>query len=125
MVATFERDKYWNMIGCMIEQVRYAYRGYIQRINEEGRPDMNIPFSQFYYLTNQGDFHELIPALHDESYINTDRGTGYVKVLGEESILYTTHSSINNYDQMVRVSKSYHFPSEETTDSISFSSRPG
>ncbi len=43
------------------------YRGYLTRINVENSLNMYIGFSQFYYLTNEGDLQDLLPAFHDPS----------------------------------------------------------
>lgn len=33
MTAEFERDLYWQHVNAYLEQCRYAYRGYLQRIH--------------------------------------------------------------------------------------------
>jgi hypothetical protein len=46
------------------------YRGFLYRIHEEGRLDMYMGFSQFYYLTNMGDLEDIIPAFKQKTGLN-------------------------------------------------------
>jgi hypothetical protein len=56
MAERFPRELYWQYALAYLEQCRYTYRGFLQRIHEESRLDLYIGFSQFYFLTNVGDF---------------------------------------------------------------------
>jgi hypothetical protein len=67
MCEVFQRDLFWKYAKAYIEQLRYVYRGFLTRINEENALDMHIGFSQFCYLTNVGDLEDLIPAFSTES----------------------------------------------------------
>lgn len=127
MVENFPRDLYWRTVGAYIEQCRYTYRGYLQRLHEEGRLDLYIGFSQFYYLTSVGDFRELLPALTQEKYDLRDKScTVYVRQEGDDLIV--AHSTMNYYQYMLRLFKTYHFPSRDPavgSQSLSFTARPG
>lgn len=45
-----------------LTQLKYMYRGYLTRLNLMKTQYMHISFSEFYYLTNNGDMEDLIPA---------------------------------------------------------------
>jgi hypothetical protein len=108
MAAEFERDLYWQHVYAYLEQCRYAYRGYLQKIHEDSRLDMYIGWSQFYYLTSLGDFRELLPAFTTKEPDTKDKSSVFVKNINDE--LYVSHSTINSYVYMLRVMKSYNFP---------------
>jgi len=109
MAETFPRDLYWQTVYAYLEQCRYAYRGYLQRLHEESRLDLYLGFSQFYYLTSVGDFRELLPALGAEESGAGERScSAYVRK--EKEDLLVAHSTMNYYAYMLRIFKSYHFP---------------
>lgn len=97
---------------------------------------MYIGFSQFYYLTNEGDLQDLIPAFHDPSMMQghgkqtedkkPGNCNGYVKMM--DSQLYLAHSTHNIYQFLLRIFKTYHFPTRDVnvgSQWFAFSSRPG
>lgn len=98
----------------------------MQRIHEESRLDLYIGFSQFYYLTNVGDLRELIPAYNTADEIAEKSCTIFIKQTEED--IYVSHSTGSYYPYMIRVIKSYNFPSRDSavaSQTITFSSRPG
>jgi hypothetical protein len=127
MAETFPRDLYWQTVYAYLEQCRYAYRGFLQRLHEESRLDLYIGFSQFYYLTSVGDFRELLPAHAQEAIDQRDRScSAYVR--REGAGLLVAHSTMNYYQYLIRIFKTYHFPTrnpEVGSQTIAFSSRPG
>lgn len=64
MIETFPRDIYWQHVAAYLEQHRYTYRGFLQRIHEESRLDMYIGFSQYNYLAYLSDLEDLYPAFY-------------------------------------------------------------
>lgn len=126
MAEQFERDLYWQHVYAYLEQCRYAYRGYLQRLHEESRLDLYIGWSQFYYLSNLGDFRQLLSAFTTKLPDVKQKSSILIKNINEK--LYVSHSSINSYAYMLRIVKSYNFPTRNAnvgSQSISFSSRPG
>lgn len=83
MASQFSRDIYWQVAYAYLEQCRFAYRGFLQRIHEEKQLDMYIGFSQYYYLTSFGDFRELLPAFNSEEASTERDCTGFIKKIGE------------------------------------------
>lgn len=74
MLVTFigsTQEVTYNFYSAYMEQLRYMYRGYLTRINVEKTLNMYIGFSQFYYLTNEGDLQDLLPALHNPSMMGS------------------------------------------------------
>lgn len=134
MVAAFPLDLYWQHAGAYLDQVKFMYRGYIERIHRESRLDMYIGWTQFYYLTNVGDLEDLIPAF-TENYVGIHEQAegqklgncnGYVKLKDDQLLI--GHSTHNIYAFLLRIFKSYHFPTRNPrvgTERITFSSRPG
>ena len=104
------RELYWQYVGAYLEQCVYGYRGYLQRIHEESRLDMFIGFSQYYYLTYNGDLEDLVPAFY-ENYIKPKSCSVYIR--NQEDGVTITHSTMNDYVFMLRVFKTYYFPSRD------------
>jgi hypothetical protein len=127
MAEKFPRDLYWQTVAAYVEQSRYAYRGFLHRLHEEGRLDLYIGFSQFYYLTSVGDFRELLNAYAGEALDLREKSCSvYVRREGDD--LVVAHSTMNYYSYMLRLFKTYHFPSRNPavgSETITFSSRPG
>ena len=99
------------------------HRGFLTRINIEKSQVMSISFSQFYYLSNADDLRTLISEGKAET---SDTGNGYVKLLNGD--IHVAHSSHGMYQSMLRIFKTYHFPTRNPdvgSQWISFSSRPG
>jgi hypothetical protein len=94
---------------------------------------MYIGFSQFYYLTNSGDLEDLIIAfrLGGKTEVNlksnvTQLSSAFIKKINNK--LDIGHSTINLYQFMLRIFKTYNFPSRDPaigSEWLSFSSRPG
>ena len=88
---------------------------------------MYIGYSQFYYLTSVGDFRELLPALNQQSTDLRDKScTVYIRKEGDDFIV--THSTMNYYAYMLRIYKTYSFPTRDArvgSESITFTARPG
>lgn len=81
---------FWQYAQAYLVQLRYMYRGYLVRLDQEHSPDLLLTFDQFYCLTNVGDFADLIPAFHDQSQmfgqiqapdVSLGNCNGYVTVL--------------------------------------------
>lgn len=127
MAETFPRDLYWQTVYAYLEQCRYIYRGFLQRLHEESRLDLYIGFSQFYYLTSVGDFRELLPALNQQTLDTKDKScTVYVRKEGDDVVV--AHSTMNYYPYMLRLFKTYNFPTrnpEVGSETVTFSGRPG
>jgi len=111
MADKFSRDVYWQQAYAFLEQARYAYRGFLQRIHEEGRLDLYIGFSQYYYLTSIGDFRELLPTYNNPSDTPEKSCTGFIKKVDNE--IFVAHSTGSYYPYMLRIVKSYHFPTRD------------
>lgn len=79
-------------------------------------------------MTNIEDIKALIPGYSQSNNggDNVDGNSGYVKLLNGS--LYIGHSTINVYQSMLRIFKTYNFPIRNTqigSQWLSFSSRPG
>lgn len=75
---------------------------------------MYIGFSQFYYLTNSGDLEDLIVAYRlkesggEESNLRTNiTQLSSVYIKKTDNKLDIGHSTINSYQSMLRVFKTY------------------
>lgn len=85
---------------------------------------MFIGFSQYYYLTNNGDLEDLVPAFY-ENYTKPKSCSVYLR--NQEDGITITHSTMNDYVFMLRVFKTYNFPTRDSrvgSEMITFSSRP-
>ena len=127
MADNYPRDLYWQTVYAYLEQCRYTYRGFLQRLHEDSRLDLYIGFSQFYYLTSVGDFRELLPALNQAKVDKRDRNCN-IYVRKTDNDIVVTHSTMDYYAYLLRIFKSYHFPTRNSnvgSETISFSGRPG
>jgi len=123
-----------------MEQLRYMYRGFLTRLHLENRLDLYLSWTQFYVLTNVGDLQDLIGAfeyfsaekngekiIKDKANLHTEGNcNGIVKLINGE--LYIGHSTHNKYEFMLRIFKTYNFPTRDSrvgSETITFSSRPG
>ncbi len=61
MIANNPNDPFWAYAGYYLDQVRYMHAGYMARVKQEKRSELELDFQQFYYLTSIGDLEDLLP----------------------------------------------------------------
>lgn len=120
-------DPFWSLVNASFGQQQGMYDGYVRRIIEANRSDMNLTFDQFYYLTNMGDLEDIIPAYSNSSRTKTQMECStFFKLTSND--LIASHATFNNYALMLRVFKSFHIPLKNSlvkAKKMMFSSRPG
>jgi hypothetical protein len=115
------------IFSAFLEQLRFMYKGYLTRVVEQEKWDFSLTFDQFYCLTFVGDLQDLIPAFHDRNQMGPiGNCNGYVRL--NEGEIWVAQSTHNIYPFLLRIFKTYHFPTQDSrvgSQWLSFSSRPG
>lgn len=87
-------NSYWNLVECVMLQLRGMYDGYMKKIKIEENNDQTLDFFHFYYLTNMGDLQDIIPAFENsnekQNYLNC---SGFIKLTNND--LITCHNTHN------------------------------
>ena len=131
------------LLACRgIELLQLQYMGLIDGYNQNN-PPAPLTVLDFDILQANGDLGDILTATHDQamkdwermpvkeifSYIRkTGRCSSLVKVLGDLSEMYMSHSTWEEYASMNRIFKHYHFNLKENiiaSRNQSMSSYPG
>ncbi|XP_063387718.1 putative phospholipase B-like 2 [Cydia fagiglandana] len=134
-------EAYWYQVLLFYNQLQGLAWGYR---NATTNPDELLTFRDIFWMNMVGDLDDLAFSmilrtnhsrrdLDPDPTARLDRCTGLVKLLPDLSNLYTSQTSWNSYNSMLRIQKMYELNYRESTCSperipgykMSFSSYPG
>lgn len=136
-------DPFWRQAGYIYQQYRGLAYGYELACKEPSSTTKVLPIFAFQMLNGVGDLFDIIPAVNKKKQINwlklsqmeaedkhqkQGHCSALIKVTGDLSDLFLSHSSWYIFSNMNRIFKHYNFNfNDKSTKSkkISFSSYPG